>query len=239
VCNSLRRWVTPFIGLFALLSAGCAAGGAEAVGTAEKAQSPDAAEHAQQWTREKVTTLFLDPAAAGLEEGKSQTIPQGTTAKIDVCVPFDPMNVPAVPVDQNYSTAAHDTDLEGKGRLVQQAWVLPSDDEAAALSKQIADKVVDCRYSGATHVMPDHDARIDGSSTTYPYPRDRYGWRGQRVEQTTAVERERSSVSTQLLLQRGPVILRLHYTNYGKKAPAPKLRDYNMSVLSKALAHPA
>ncbi|MCT9930439.1 hypothetical protein N5079_09440 [Planotetraspora sp. A-T 1434] len=70
-------------------------------------------------------------------------------------------------------------------------------------------------------------------------PRDSFGWRGHRVEQTMSVNGKRASVSTLLLLQRGPIVLALNYTNYTPTTPEQTLRAYNMTILRKILAHPA
>jgi len=49
------------------------------------------------------------------------------------------------------------------------------------------------------------------------------------------VNGDRASVSTILVLQRGPVVLALDYTNYSTKTPEQALRVYNLGILRKIL----
>ncbi|MCG5216587.1 hypothetical protein [Streptosporangium sp. KLBMP 9127] len=239
MCKPIRRSVAPLIGLFGLLASGCGAGGAAAVGSGEKSQSSGSAAAATKWTPEKVSALFLDAAGAGLTGGKSHTVPQGTIDKIILCVPLNPLKMPTVPVEKTHSTTGQESGVAGKGRIVQEGWVLPDEAKATELSRQIDSKMSECRYSGSTQALFDKDVRVDSSSTTHAYPRDEFGWQGHRIEQTMALDRKRNSVSTELLVRRGPVILRLHYINYTPKTAEPELRSQNLSVLRKVLAHPA
>jgi hypothetical protein len=50
---------------------------------------------------------------------------------------------------------------------------------------------------------------------------------------------EKQGEKGSLILQRGPVVLALDYTNYTPKAPAQTLRAYNLSILRKILNNPA
>jgi hypothetical protein len=54
-------------------------------------------------------------------------------------------------------------------------------------------------------------------------------------EQLMNVNGDRASVSTILVLQRGPVVLALDYTNYSTKTPEQALRVYNLGILRKIL----
>ncbi|MEW9533626.1 hypothetical protein [Microbispora sp. NPDC049125] len=185
-----------------------------------------------------MTALFLTPATASLSGGETRTVPAGTITNLDVCVPLDPMNTPTVAIDKRYATAKQEIGLPYKGHLTQQGWILPTDADAAHVMKQVRRNLPRCRYSGSTNSPMDPRTRISGTSTPEKYARDSFGWHGHRIEQTMNRNGERASVSTLLLLQRGPVLLALDYTNYTPKTPEQKLRAYNMTVLSKVLAHP-
>ncbi|MCT9934959.1 hypothetical protein N5079_32605 [Planotetraspora sp. A-T 1434] len=194
---------------------------------------------AKEWTKEDVATLFLTPADAGLVGGETRSVPPGTTSRISVCVPLNPLNTPTVPEDKRYATAKQEIGLPYKGHLTQQGWVLPTEAHASTLMRKVGRKVPQCRYSGASNDPMDPGTRISGTSAPEKYARDDFGWHGHRIEQAMSVNGKRASVSTVLLLQRGPVVLALDYTNYTPKAPEQALRAYNMTILRKILAHPA
>ncbi|GAA1276681.1 hypothetical protein Psi02_00320 [Planotetraspora silvatica] len=233
--------MTSFVGLFALMAAGCGASTERAphIDTPSAAKPSPIAYSAQSETREDVTALFLDPAEAGLSGGETQTVPEGTLSRLNICVPLNPLNTPGVPVDKQYATAKEAFTVPYKGRLTQQGWVLPSEAAASTLMKQVNRKLPQCRYSGSTNDPVDPTRRISGVSRPQTYEPDAFGWHGQQIEQLMNVNGERTSVSTVLILQRGPVILALDYTNYEPKEPEQTLRAYNLGVLRRVLAHPA
>ncbi|MEV7969663.1 hypothetical protein AB0O34_27340, partial [Sphaerisporangium sp. NPDC088356] len=193
----------------------------------------------ERWTREDVTALFLTPATAGLSGGETRTVPEGTITNLDVCVPLDPMNTPTVAIDKRYATAKQEIGVPYKGHLTQQGWVLPTNADAAHVMKQVRRNLPRCRYPGSMNAPMDPRTRISGTSRSAKYARDSFGWHGHRIEQTMNRNGERASVSTLLLLQRGPVLLALDYTNYTPKVPEQKLHSYNLGVPRKIRAHPA
>jgi hypothetical protein len=54
-----------------------------------------------------------------------------------------------------------------------------------------------------------------------------------RIEQTAKADGQRVSVSTEMLLHRGPVVLRLDYVNYVPKTAENALRAYNMEICAR------
>jgi hypothetical protein len=157
---------------------------------------------------------------------------------MNVCVPLNPMNTPSVPVDKRYATAKRDITVPYKGRLTQQGWVLPSEADASALMRQVTRRLPQCRYNGSTSDPVDPTKKVSGTSTTQAYETDGFGWHGHQIEQLMNVNGERASVSTVLVLQRGPILLARDYTNYTTKTPEQALRAYNLGVLRKILNHP-
>ncbi|MEU7004246.1 hypothetical protein [Nonomuraea sp. NPDC046570] len=232
----MSEWVGSVVVACAVLAAGCGEGAgvvmrADQVGTAEAAGVSEA------WTREKVVGLFLDAAGAGLRGGEVHVEPQGATAAIEVCVPLNPFDTPRVAVDRRFSTLTREVGLPGKGRIVQRGWVLPSAGRAGKVMKKVGERLSACRYDGTAATSLEPGKRVKGSSFVAAYPRDDDGWRGYRVEQTTSVDRERVSVGTEVLVRRGPVVLRLDYVNYEPNTAERTLRAYNMGILRKVLAH--
>ncbi|MEU7002666.1 hypothetical protein [Nonomuraea sp. NPDC046570] len=232
----MSKWVCTAAVACAVLAAGCGEG-AEVVMRAD--QVGVAAAVSVAWTREKVVGLFLDPAGAGLRGGEVHVEPQGTTAAIDVCVPLNPFDTPRVAVDRRFATLKREIGLPGKGRIVQRGWVLPSADRAGKVMRKVGKRLSACRYDGTAATSLEPGKRMKGSSSVVGYPRDDDGWRGYRIEQTTAVDRQRVSVGTEMLVQRGPVVLRLDYVNYEPHTGEQTLRAYNIGVLRKVLARPA
>ena len=114
-----------------------------------------------------------------------------------------------------------------------------SEAAASALMKQVSRKLPQCRYNGSTSDPVDPARRISGISNPKTYEPDAFGWHGHQIEQLMNVNGKRISVSTVLILQRGPVLLALDYTNYTPKAPEQTLRTYNLGILRKILARPA
>ncbi len=231
----------PFVGLLALLLGGCGTGpaGIAHVGVATQSALVTATRSVHQektWTREDVAALFVAPEEAGLAGGEVRNVEQGTASEIALCVPLNPANTPTVAADKRYSTVRQEITVPYKGRITQQGWVFPNDAEATAIMRLISAKLPRCRYSGTTSAPLEPASRISGNSDTHVYSRDAFGWHGHRIEQIMNVNGKRVSVSTLLLLQRGPVLLTLDYTNYTAKTAAQALRAYNMGILRKVLA---
>lgn len=240
----MSKRIGPLVAAVGLVVAGC--GGeaeqampAQPVGGVTASADASPASFSATWTRERVEGLFLNPAEAGLRGGEVHIEPQGTTANIPVCVPLNPFDTPRVMLDSRFSTLTKEIGLPGKGRIVQRGWVLPNATQAGKVMKSVEQELSACRYNGAASTSMEPGQRLSGKSTVYGYPRDAYGWHGYRVEQTANVNRKRASVGTELLLHRGPVILRLDYMNYAPRATEQKLRAYNMSVLRKVITRPA
>jgi hypothetical protein len=114
-----------------------------------------------------------------------------------------------------------------------------SEAAASALMKQVSRKLPQCRYNGSASDPVNPARRISGISNPQAYEPDAFGWHGHQIEQLMNVNGKRTSVSTVLILQRGPVLLALDYTNYTPKAPEQTLRAYNLGILRKILARPA
>ncbi|WP_203958163.1 hypothetical protein [Planotetraspora mira] len=234
--------MTMYVGLFGLAMAACGAStdGASHPSTRPSTAHPTPIAHsAKAATDEDVASSFLDPAEAGLAGGETRTIPAGTLSKLSICVPLNPLNTPEVAVNKRYATAKEEITVPYKGHLTQQGWVLPSEAAASALMKQVTRRLPQCRYNGSASDPVDPTRRISGISNPKTYEPDAFGWHGHQIEQLMNVNGERASVSTVLILQRGPVVLALDYVNYTEKAPAQTLRTYNLSVLRRVLAHPA
>jgi hypothetical protein len=239
----MNRGTSLAIATLTVIVAGCAPGaqpGATHATTAASAPTPAAmpASVTEKWTRAKVTSLFLDAPAAGLDGGELRIEPEGTAASIHVCVPLNPFDTPTVPVDKRYSTAAHEIRVPGKGHITQRGWVLPTPAAARTIMNKIAKKLPACRYHGNATVHLEPGKRIAATSTTHRHPPD-HAWRGHRIEQVTFTNGKRASVGTDLLLRRGPVILRLTYLNHTPKTNEATLRTYNATVLRKVLARSA
>lgn len=182
-----------------------------------------------------VAELFLDPAQANLAGGEIRSVAAGSTGRVLLCVPLNPFKTPAVTVAKRYATAGREIGVPYKGRITQQGWVMPSEAEAAILMKKMARRLPECRYSGSAASILQQGARVSGISAPHTYERDEYGWKGHRIEQTLSTDNRRASVSTRLLIQRGPVVLALEYINYTRKTHEQRLHEYNMTVLQKIL----
>ncbi|GII56027.1 hypothetical protein Pth03_44160 [Planotetraspora thailandica] len=183
----------------------------------------------------EVTDLFLTPAEADLTGGYTRTVAEGTLTQLGVCVPLNPMNIPSVPVDKHYATAKQEIGVPYKGHLTQQGWVLPNEADASALMKQVTRRLPQCRYHGSTSDPVDRTKKISRTSTAQAYQPDGFGWHGHQIEQLSNVNGERASVSTILVVQRGPIILALDYINYTTETPEHALRAYNLGILRKIL----
>jgi hypothetical protein len=234
----MNRWITSVVGVLGLATAGC--GTTTITGTtAPPTQTSKVAYSASASADHDVTELFLSPTEADLAGGHMRTVPEGTLTQLSVCVPLNPLNTPSVPVDKRYASAKREITVPYKGHLTQQGWVLPSEADASALMRQVARRLPQCRYQGSASDPVDPTKKISGSSTTQAYQPDGFGWHGHQIEQLMNVNGERTSVSTVLVVQRGPVVLALDYTNYAPKAPERILRAYNLGILRKILDRPA
>jgi hypothetical protein len=231
----MRKWLIFIVGLCGITMTACGQDGQIQTAT----QSPAGNQTAKAWTRESVAALFLTPAEAGLTGGEVTTDPAATSTSLRVCVALDPEQAPTVPMDKRYATDRKEIGLPYKGHLVQQGWVLPTEADATEVMKQVGKQIPRCRYSGSARDPFDNKTRITGTSDPRSYPVDSFGWHGHRIEQTMSRDGKRVSVSTQLLLQRGPVVLALDYIDYTTEVPKQNLWDSNMTVLHKILAHSA
>lgn len=237
----MSRWAAVLLGLCLMALPGCGAPGGTARPpvTTPPAPSPSGGPSAASaWTRESVAEMFLSPAQAGLAGGTSRTIPPAEIDHLSVCLPRNPfLETLDVPIDRRYATVRQETGLPDKGRLAQQGWVLPSEAEAARIMHRVRQKLPRCRYTGTLTDPADAYVRIRSVSTTHRYPEDSFGWHGHRIELTMFRDGERVSVSTALLLRRGPVLLALDYVNYRREATEQRLRAYNLGILRKVLAN--
>ncbi|GAA1686069.1 hypothetical protein GCM10009733_098440 [Nonomuraea maheshkhaliensis] len=235
------KWVGLLVGAMGVTVSGCGsdaervAVGAASVGAMTSARVTSLTGASVTWTREGVAGLFLNATQAGLGGGEERSLPQGTTASMDVCVPLDMFKVPRVAVDPRFATVVREIGLPGKGRIIQQGWVLPSAVQAERVMRAVDKKLGACRYSGAAPVSLRPGQRLWGKSVVHSYPRDLNGWKGYRIEQTAKADGERVSVGTGVVLHRGPVVLRLEYVNYVPRTAEGALRTYNMGILRKVL----
>lgn len=238
----MRRWAAVLLGLCIMALPGCGTTGETARKPATAPPSPSPSgdpSAAATWTRENVAGLFIGPAQAGLDGGESSTVPPASTDRLAVCMPLNPLQgALVVPIDRRYATAGRDISLPHKGHLFQRGWVLPSTADASRVMRQVRAKLSRCRYSGTITDPADAYVRISSTSTTHRYPKDAFGWHGHRIEVTMVRDGRRASVTTALLLQRGPVLLSLDYINYDREATEERLRAYNLGVLRKVLTHP-
>lgn len=239
------KWVGLLAGAMGVLAVGCspdaesAAVQAAPVRAMASAAAASLAGASMVWTREGVAGLFLDAARAGLSGGVVRSVPQGTTESMGVCVPLNMFDTPRVAVDPRFATVVREIGLPSRGRIIQQGWVLPSVLQAEHVMQAVDKKLGACRYVGAAPVLLRPGQRLWGKPAVYPYPRDANGWKGYRIEQMAKADGERVSVGTEVVLHRGPVVLRLEYVNYVPKTAEDTLRAYNMGILRKVLTRRA
>jgi hypothetical protein len=154
-------------------------------------------------THDEVEQAFLTPASAGMPLGLTTDGARGQTTTIPACLPPEEGRTAQVTVSKRYAVAWRVITTQTH-RLSQVGWVFPTTAAAESVMTRLKQQAGSCRYS-VTHVQPMDGIGVTQTSTSRPYTYR--GWNGWRTEVSTTTGNLLLTVTSQLLAQRGNLIL--------------------------------
>ncbi|MBO3746223.1 hypothetical protein J5X84_09125 [Streptosporangiaceae bacterium NEAU-GS5] len=179
--------------------------------------------------------LFLDPRRSGLDGAEVIARPRGASGEIILCVGTGPLDSVSVSVAKAYATQQRELRRPGDGWLQQAGWVFPDAEAAANAMHAIGRAVQRCAFKRMALDPVEPGVRVTAASAVGR--QSRAGWNGYAVEQVMAMNGNRTSVSTRLLLRHDRTILALEYCNY-RGGREQTLRSHNHAILAKILRRP-